>query len=89
MMIHANSNAGGGGERVLWLAIQALADLHDKGLPLHIFIYTGDLGVTSEEILKRAEVSKWYHENESQISLAVYFTSDFHALTNFSLPSLP
>ena len=53
-----HSNAGGGGERVLWLAIKALAALHDEGLPLHIFIYSGDLGLTSEEIIKRAEVRR-------------------------------
>ena len=50
---------------MLWLAIQALASMHDKqqvemagkaAVPLHVFIYTGDLDATSEDILKRAEV---------------------------------
>lgn len=45
---------------MLWLTIQALASLHTKSTkrkqkPLHVLIYTGDLGVTPNEILRRAE----------------------------------
>lgn len=39
---HPFCSAGGGGERVLWKAIQVLGDLHDKGLPLEVVIYTID-----------------------------------------------
>ncbi|KAM3576192.1 hypothetical protein VYU27_001900 [Nannochloropsis oceanica] len=57
---HPYCNAGGGGERVLWLTIKALASLHAKSIkrkqkPLHVFIYTGDHGVAPDEILRRAE----------------------------------
>lgn len=51
------SDAGGGGERVLWLAIKALAGLHSQGTPLHVVIYSGDQGVKGEEILARAQAS--------------------------------
>lgn len=45
---------------MLWLAIQALASLHaqstkHKQKPLHVLIYTGDLGVAPNDILQRAE----------------------------------
>ena len=39
---HPFCSAGGGGERVLWKAIQVLGDLHDKGLALEVVIYTID-----------------------------------------------
>lgn len=39
---HPYCSAGGGGERVLWKAIQVLGDLHEEGLPLEVFIYTID-----------------------------------------------
>jgi alpha-1,2-mannosyltransferase len=39
---HPFCSAGGGGERVLWKAIQVLGDLHDKGLPLEVVVYTID-----------------------------------------------
>jgi alpha-1,2-mannosyltransferase len=37
---HPHCSAGGGGERVLWKAVQVLGDLHDQGLPLKVVIYT-------------------------------------------------
>lgn len=39
---HPFCSSGGGGERVLWKAIQVLGDLHDKGLALEVVIYTID-----------------------------------------------
>jgi hypothetical protein len=53
-----HSNAGGGGERVLWLAIKALAGLHKPDRPLHVLIYSGDTGITGEKILQRAQVRR-------------------------------
>nr|XP_022910599.1 GDP-Man:Man(3)GlcNAc(2)-PP-Dol alpha-1,2-mannosyltransferase [Onthophagus taurus] len=44
---HPYCNAGGGGEKVLWVAIQALQKRHPE---IEIFVYTGDVGVTPEEI---------------------------------------
>uniref|UniRef100_A0A1I8FQ24 GDP-Man:Man(3)GlcNAc(2)-PP-Dol alpha-1,2-mannosyltransferase n=1 Tax=Macrostomum lignano TaxID=282301 RepID=A0A1I8FQ24_9PLAT len=38
---HPNCNAGGGGERVLWLAVRALQIEH--GNKVQLFVYTGDL----------------------------------------------
>lgn len=43
---------GGGGERVLWRAVRALADVSkDLRQPLHVLIYTGDVGASPEDIL--------------------------------------
>lgn len=39
---HPYCSAGGGGERVLWKAIQVLGDLHGQGLSLEVVIYTID-----------------------------------------------
>mmetsp|Transcript_5186 Transcript_5186/g.7307 ORF Transcript_5186/g.7307 Transcript_5186/m.7307 type:complete len:321 (-) Transcript_5186:466-1428(-) len=40
---HPHCSAGGGGERVLWKAVQVLGEIHDKGtFNLHIVIYTID-----------------------------------------------
>jgi alpha-1,2-mannosyltransferase len=39
---HPHCSAGGGGERVLWKAIQVLGELHEQGFPLIVVIYTTD-----------------------------------------------
>ncbi|XP_015601200.1 GDP-Man:Man(3)GlcNAc(2)-PP-Dol alpha-1,2-mannosyltransferase isoform X2 [Cephus cinctus] len=49
---HPYCNAGGGGERVLWAAINAI---QTKYANVHIAVYTGDLEADPEQILKRAE----------------------------------
>ncbi|XP_058463028.1 GDP-Man:Man(3)GlcNAc(2)-PP-Dol alpha-1,2-mannosyltransferase isoform X1 [Malaya genurostris] len=51
-LLHPYCNAGGGGERVLWCAVRALQNKYDG---IKLFIYTGDLEVTGEEILNKAE----------------------------------
>lgn len=51
---HPYCDAGGGGERVLWCALQSLAQGAAKGRPLRAVIYTGDGHRTPDEILKRA-----------------------------------
>lgn len=51
-IFHPYCNAGGGGERVLWCAVRALQ--HKFGSKIHIKIYTGDVDVSSEEILRNA-----------------------------------
>lgn len=43
---HPNANAGGGGERVLWMAIAALTDVHDRHR-LKVVIYSGDADVSA------------------------------------------
>lgn len=60
LILSLRSNAGGGGERVLWMAVKTLALLHAKLIkssqrPLHVLIYSGDIGVDPKEILQRAE----------------------------------
>ena len=50
------SNAGGGGERVLWVAIQALERLCVNGATLRVVIYTGDDDATPQAILDKALV---------------------------------
>lgn len=39
---HPYCSSGGGGERVLWKAIQALDELHAEGLSFEIVVYTVD-----------------------------------------------
>ncbi|XP_053236540.1 GDP-Man:Man(3)GlcNAc(2)-PP-Dol alpha-1,2-mannosyltransferase [Podarcis raffonei] len=48
---HPYCNAGGGGERVLWCAIKAL---QKKYKDVSYVVYTGDAGVTAENILEGA-----------------------------------
>ena len=47
---HPYCNAGGGGERVLWHAVDALQKRYDF---VHIVVYTGDVGATEDQILDR------------------------------------
>lgn len=55
------SNAGGGGERVLWAAVKALQDA--EGQKIAIMIYTGDVEPTeaghtaTEGMVARVQVS--------------------------------
>lgn len=49
---HPYCNAGGGGERVLWCAVTAVSTAYPK---VKIVIYTGDLDVSPDEIIKRAK----------------------------------
>lgn len=60
---HPFCSGGGGGERLLWRAVHALSQLskeddgrdeHEKQQqvpPLHVLIYTGDIGMNPEEIM--------------------------------------
>ncbi|KAJ8956290.1 hypothetical protein NQ318_015026 [Aromia moschata] len=49
-LFHPYCNAGGGGERVLWVAIQALQKNYPKA---EFFIYTGDVEATPIEIIEK------------------------------------
>ncbi len=51
----ACSNAGGGGERVLWVAVKALEE-HAFARPVSVVVYTGDTDVTPEQMLEKAKV---------------------------------
>lgn len=48
---HPYCNAGGGGERVLWCALRALMNRYPD---VSFVVYTGDQGVTPEQILEGA-----------------------------------
>lgn len=48
---HPYCNAGGGGERVLWCALRALMNRYPH---VSFVVYTGDQGVTPEQILEGA-----------------------------------
>ena len=48
------SNAGGGGERVLWAAIRATQKRWPRA---KVVVYTGDHDVNKEQILYRVKVS--------------------------------
>lgn len=39
---HPHCSAGGGGERVLWKAIEALGQLLNDGLQIEVLVYTSD-----------------------------------------------
>ncbi|XP_052796296.1 GDP-Man:Man(3)GlcNAc(2)-PP-Dol alpha-1,2-mannosyltransferase-like isoform X2 [Mya arenaria] len=49
---HPYCNAGGGGERVLWVAIRSLQLSHPD---VQCIVYTGDCDATSQEILAKAD----------------------------------
>ncbi|XP_059622771.1 GDP-Man:Man(3)GlcNAc(2)-PP-Dol alpha-1,2-mannosyltransferase [Phlebotomus argentipes] len=51
-LFHPYCNAGGGGERVLWCAVRCLLKKYPSA---KIIIYTGDVGVTPRDILKKAK----------------------------------
>ena len=48
------SDAGGGGERVLWCAIQSLASM-PSAAQLKVVVYTGDIGTPPEAILDKVK----------------------------------
>eukprot|EP00729_Bicosta_minor_P029958 gene29958-13168_t len=49
---HPYCNAGGGGERVLWCAVNAIIGKYDNA---HCVIYTGDIDANAEDIVARAK----------------------------------
>ena len=49
---HPYCNAGGGGERVLWQCVLSVVDRFPKAT---VFIYTGDVDATPEQIIANAE----------------------------------
>ncbi|XP_067134862.1 GDP-Man:Man(3)GlcNAc(2)-PP-Dol alpha-1,2-mannosyltransferase [Centruroides vittatus] len=49
---HPYCNAGGGGERVLWIAIKALQEKYPQ---VNCHVYTGDSEISAEEILQNVE----------------------------------
>ncbi|XP_031826927.1 ALG11 alpha-1,2-mannosyltransferase [Nomia melanderi] len=51
-IFHPYCNAGGGGERVLWAAVNAI---QTKYPDVHIIIYTGDLDADPEQIINKTE----------------------------------
>ena len=51
---HPYCNAGGGGERVLWCAVNALHEAYPRA---HVVVYTGDVGVSPAQILATAKVN--------------------------------
>lgn len=55
------SNDGGGGERVLWRAIDALQQL-DTQNKIDIVIYSGDKNVSDQDILDKAYVRSNFAE---------------------------
>lgn len=61
VLIHAAmtcSNAGGGGERVLWTAI---AMLQREEPDIISIVYSGDADATKEQILEKVKVSSRLH----------------------------
>jgi len=50
-----DSNAGGGGERVLWAAIRVMQEKYPNVMSV---VYTGDQDASKEQILSRVEVRR-------------------------------
>lgn len=53
LLIYNPSNAGGGGERVLWTAIR---DVQKEFPNVICVVYTGDLEATKEQIINKVKV---------------------------------
>ena len=53
LLLTKQSNAGGGGERVLWAAIKTTQERWPKATCV---VYTGDHDVVKQEILERVKV---------------------------------
>ncbi|KAI2505068.1 ALG11 mannosyltransferase N-terminus [Fragilaria crotonensis] len=60
---HPFCSSGGGGERVLWKAIQALDELHAEGLEFEILVYTTD--AASEKYTENL-----FHHIQSRFTIA-------------------
>jgi alpha-1,2-mannosyltransferase len=52
------SNAGGGGERVLWTAIASIQQRHPEVVSV---VYSGDLDATKDQILVKVKASSLLH----------------------------
>lgn len=57
MISRIPSNAGGGGERVLWAAIAYLQRTEPNVVSA---VYTGDIGVSKEEIIEKVNVISYF-----------------------------
>ncbi len=69
---HPFCAGGGGGERVLWRAVRSLSHLsRELDRPLHVLIYTGDVGVKPEDIL--SGVSRQFDISIDPAALPVSF----------------
>lgn len=68
---HPYCNAGGGGERVLWVAINALCQAHTN---IHIIVYTGDVDATSTDIINTARGRFGINVDVTKVSF-VFLTS--------------
>lgn len=64
------SNAGGGGERVLWAAIRATQNRWPKA---KCIVYTGDHDVTKDEIISRVKVGDKLLNNPHEFDLHIFF----------------
>lgn len=53
ILTYLSSNAGGGGERVLWAAVRATQQKWPNALCI---VYTGDHDVNKDQILRRVKV---------------------------------
>ena len=71
-LFHPYCSSGGGGERVLWMALRALGEIRavQEGR-IKLVVYTGDDGLSKSEILRQAE-------ERFQIALPTAVTSVLH-----------
>lgn len=66
-IFHPYCNAGGGGEKVLWVAVEALQKKYPQA---DFYVYTGDIEATPDEILSK--VSKTLNVNVDKKVKFVY-----------------
>lgn len=84
MQIDRNSNAGGGGERVLWAAIRATQKRWPKA---KCVVYTGDHDVDKAAILARVKVGVIQASADSVLTLVESFQYCFAcSYSNLPLP---
>ena len=83
-----SSNAGGGGERVLWAAISAI---QRKEPDIISVVYSGDTDTTKEKILEKVKVRFSYAVSNSKLSCrsGEVRHRTLPQVLAFSLPTLP
>lgn len=71
---HPYCNAGGGGERVLWSAINAISESHPE---YHCIVYTGDNDISDASILETARLRFGMEVNPQRVTFIHLQTRPF------------
>jgi alpha-1,2-mannosyltransferase len=71
---HPYCNAGGGGERVLWSAVQAIQRTYSN---YHVVIYSGDVDATADAMLAKADASFGFAVDPARVTIAFLKTREY------------